>query len=99
MQALKAERAVTNSKNKSPSYSTRARTAKFNRRITGAQYYKDNNNLKDLTNLLTGKLSPGGEASKRVESAFIKQSKAEEKDMARRRRLVSAKKNVNKRAR
>ena len=97
MQSLKAERAVKNSENKSPSYSTRARTAKVNRLKRSGEYSKNTNVLKDVGYLLTRKSSPNEKARSKVESAFIRQSKAEDKDMARRRNLVKAKKNVNKR--
>ena len=95
MQSLKAERAVQNSKGKSPSFSTRERTSVVSRRKASSQY--SNSTLKNVASLVTRKTTKNEKAHSKVESSFAKQRDAEDKDMARRRRLMNAKKNVNKR--
>ncbi len=99
MQALKAEKAVRDSKGKSPSFSTRERTSVVQRRkYSGAKNspYSDST-LKTLAFGITRQYTKNEKAQRKVEKSFVKQSKAEDKDMAKRRSLLAAKKNVNKR--
>lgn len=98
MQALKADKAVRNSEGKSPSFSTRERTSVVQRRkYTSAKNSPyANSTLKNVAFLLTRKYTENEKAQRKVEKSFVKQSKAEDADMARRRRLLAAKKNVNK---
>ena len=100
MQSLKADKAVKDSKGKSPSYSTRARTSLVQRRsfVMGKNPPYKNSTSKNVFSSLTGIKTKNEKAQSKVEKSFAKQSKAEDADMARRRRLLAAKKNVNKRA-
>jgi len=98
LQSLKAQRATQQSMGKSPSASTRKRTSVVRERAAVKKYYNAST-PKALAYLLTKQKTKNEKAADKVYSSFVKQSKAEDKDMARRRRLMNAKKNVNKRAR
>ena len=88
--ALKANRAVQNSKGKSPSYSTRQKTAKIRRLKASSQYY-NSSPLRSVANLITGKYSKNEKAAKAIELSLAKQFKAEDKNMAKQRKLMNVK--------
>jgi len=99
VQALKANRyAQRSTKSNSPSGSTRSATAmkslkKIQKKFEPSMFesFKGIPSMPSATKTV--------KARNKAEIKFDSQMKAEDKDMARRRRLMNAKKNVNKRAR
>ena len=101
MQSLKASRAARkSSKSNSPSASTRQTTAiknvtKYQKQYKPGMFETAGTSFA----ILSRKPTKTVKAQNKVEKTFHSQTKAEDKDMARRRRLINAKKNVNKKAR
>ena len=101
LQSLKASRAARkSSKSNSPSANTRRTTAIKNAAKYQKQYRLGTfEAIRKPWGILSRKPSKRVRAQNRVEQTYYLQNKAEDKDMARRRRLMNAKKNVNKRTR
>jgi hypothetical protein len=100
MQSLKASRAAQkSSKSNSPSASTRQTTANKNVLKNQKQYKTGMLETASIPfAVFSRKPTKTIRAQNKVEKTFRLQTKAEDKDMARRRRLINAKKNVNKKA-